>query len=268
MSEQEYFGICLDIQATGVLTFRRMPSAILHISSYPFIPPTTLSGWLRRLWMLSEGILPETDVKKPNFYAMPQDYHVLGGYPLLQGMAMEQSTNRAKASMHIAKRHGVRAFNHDAFSRLSGGRTKNEVYQLHTWEYLTADRFRGIVLHHSSERLEELATLVNYGCKCGKEGYAFLTAVSPVTRYSLKMCTASSSVPATGDEILGQPADMFVAYRYEHNDISQSFHPATPEPSAIKGYVLTWLGWPQETSEMAYLTNGTEFVPAGMVEVF
>ena len=58
------YGISLDIHPTGGLTFRRMPSAILHISTYPFLPPTTMSGWLRRLLMLSAGHYPETRVKK------------------------------------------------------------------------------------------------------------------------------------------------------------------------------------------------------------
>ena len=40
---------------TGPLTFRRMPSGLLHIMSYPFMPPTTLSGFLARLLRIGEG---------------------------------------------------------------------------------------------------------------------------------------------------------------------------------------------------------------------
>ena len=38
----------LGIKPTSGLTFRRMPSSILHISTYRFLPPTTMSGFLRR----------------------------------------------------------------------------------------------------------------------------------------------------------------------------------------------------------------------------
>lgn len=267
MSEQ-YYGVKLDIRATGALTFRRMPSAILHISSYPFIPPTTLSGWLRRLWLLSNGILPETTVKKPNYYAMPRTFHVLGGYPVFAGVDAAKSVAIAEELIHVARRQGVRSFNHDAFSRLSGGRVKHEVYQLHTWEYLTVDRFQGFVLHQEVEPLEQLADLVNFGCKCGKEGYAYLDAVSPVEEYVRQTCAASSATPASGAELLGQPANMLVAYRYEYDAKKDDPQPGVYEPSPIKGFVSTWLGWPSNETEMNYLTDGKSFIPAGMVEVF
>jgi len=265
---EEYYGVKLDIRATGALTFRRMPSAILHISSYPFIPPTTLSGWLRRLWLLSNGILPKTTVKKPQFYAMPQEFHVLGGYPVLGDAEIVQSTRMAGKCIHVARRQGVRAFNHDAFSRLSGGRAKHEVYQLHTWEYLTVDSFQGFVLHREFEPLRKLCDLVNFGCKCGKEGYAFLEAVSSVKKFVRQVRVASPSVPASGKELLGQPADMFVAYRHEYDSTFEDPSPGAYEPSPISGFVSTWLGWPSREAELAYLTDGEYFIPAGMVEVF
>lgn len=53
----------LTIKPTAGLTFRRMPSSILHISTYPFLTPTTMSGFLRRLKLLEAGHLPKTEVK-------------------------------------------------------------------------------------------------------------------------------------------------------------------------------------------------------------
>ena len=64
-----------------VLTFRRMPSAILHISTFPFIPPSTLSGWLRRLYLMQIEIYLDTLVDQPDYYVMPREFHVLGAYP-------------------------------------------------------------------------------------------------------------------------------------------------------------------------------------------
>ena len=61
----------LVLKPTSGLTFRRIPSSILHISTYPFLPPTTMSGFLRRLKMLEAGHLPETAVKDPDYYALP-----------------------------------------------------------------------------------------------------------------------------------------------------------------------------------------------------
>ena len=43
----------LKIIPMAAMTFRILPGSILNIATYPFVPPTTLSGFLRRLGMLS-----------------------------------------------------------------------------------------------------------------------------------------------------------------------------------------------------------------------
>ncbi len=261
MSSPDYYGVILTVRATGALTFRRIPSAILHISSYPFIPPSTLSGWLRRLYMLSTGFYPETKVKKPDYYVMPSDYHILGAYPLPEP--------RKSFQIHTTKRQGIRSFNHAAFSRLSRVHTNKEVYQLHTWEYLLVDRFKGFVLHKEAEPLAEFKNLQNFGSKCGKEGYAFLEEVSEVMRFERTVTSASPNTPAVGTELMGLPADMFVAYRHEHCDNKRGEkHPSAPEPSGVKGFTSIWLGWPSEMVEMEYFSDGKHHIPAGMLEVF
>lgn len=262
MAEQpEFYGVKLVIRPTGALTFRRMPSAILHISTYPFLPPSTMSGWLRRLFLMEVGIYPETSIKDPDYFVMPQEYHVLGAYP--------PAYARREESVHTTKRHGVRAFNHNAFSRLAGSRSNKEVYQLHTWEYLLVDHLVGFVLHKDPKALERLQSLQNLGCKCGKEGYAFLEQVSDIHPYSMTNTKAAPSVPATGLELIRKPANLFVAYRHEYSKKRQLPHdPATLEPSNIDGFVSLWLGWPASNVELACLTDGESYIPVGMMEVF
>lgn len=260
-AETGYYGVRLTLRATGVLTFRRMPSAILHISTYPFIPPSTLSGWLRRLYLMALGLYPDTRVDKPDYFVMPQAYHVLGAYPSPNPMASFE--------IHTAKRQGVRAFNHNAFSRVSGNRDKKEVYQLHSWEYLLSERFVGFVLHPEREPLERITHLQNYGCKIGKEGYAFLEDVSPVQRYERRISQDSLHVPATGRELVGKPADLFVAYRHVFSKKQPlDDDPASLEPSQVDGYSLIWLGWPAQGIEMECFSDGTSFIPIGILEEF
>lgn len=258
---EHYYGVVLTVRPTGALTFRRMPSSIVHIATYPFIPPSTLSGWLRRLYMLQRGVYPETGLKKPDYFVMPADYHVLGAYP-------EPEPQRS-FTIHQTKRQGVRSFNHAAFSRLSRSQNDDEVYQLHTWEYLLADRFAGYVLHREAAALERMAELVNLGCKCGKEGYAFLESVSEVRLFRRAASCAGLSTPATGRELIGKPADLFVSYRHEYSQ-HQPFEsdPASDEPSQIDGFTTIWLGWPARGIELDCFSDGVHVIPAGMLEDF
>jgi hypothetical protein len=260
-TEAELYGVIVTIRPTGALTFRRMPSAILHISTYPFMPPSTMSGWLRRLFLLSAGIYPETAMKKPDYYVMPPDYHVLGAYPTPNPVSSYQ--------IRTTHRHGVRAFNHNAFSRLSGSRTQKEVYQLHTWEYLFVEQLIGVVMHDDLDALEHIQQLQNLGAKCGKEGYAFLETVSPIRRFTRVTASAKPIVPATGQELRGASADLFLTYRHEHTQQKGAvFDLASPEASQIAGFTSIWLGWPATPLSLEYWSDGENFVPAGMVEAF
>jgi hypothetical protein len=261
ITEAEIYGVTVTIRPTGALTFRRMPSAILHISTYPFMPPSTMSGWLRRLFLMATGIYPETAIKKPDYYVMPPDFHVLGAYPAPNPVSSYQ--------IHTTHRHGVRAFNHNAFSRLSGTRTQKEVYQLHTWEYLFVEQLVGVVMHTDPGVLSYIQQLQNMGAKCGKEGYAFLESVSPVRRFTRVTASAMPIVPATGQELRGASADLFLTYRHEHaQQKSVLFDPFTPQASQVAGYTSIWLGWPAAALSLEYWSDGDCFIPAGMVEVF
>lgn len=262
MAEQSaWYGVAVTIRPTGALTFRRMPSAILHISSYPFLPPTTMSGWLRRLFLAVQGQFPATDVKDPDYYVMPISYHVLGAYPTWN--------IQKRIELHTTARHGVRAFNHNAFSRLAGSRDKKEVYQLHSWEYLLVDRLYGFILHRSAEALEKIQSLRNFGCKCGKEGYAFLEEVSPVRSFVPVVTKTRPNVPASGAELVGKPADLFVIYRHQYSRAQPlNDDPSVLMPSPVDGFSTVWMGWPAAGVELDCLSDGENNIPAGMLEVF
>jgi hypothetical protein len=192
---------------------------------------------------------------------MPQDYHVLGAYP--------SPNPTASFELHTTKRQGVRAFNHNTFSRISGMRSNKEVYQLHSWEYLLAEQFVGFVMHVDSEPLNRIAALQNYGSKLGKEGYAFLESVSPVKWYERRITSEKLHVPATGRELVGKPADLFVAYRHVFSSTqSLDSDPASLAPSHVDGYSLLWLGWPAPGIEMECFSDGMNYIPVGMLEEF
>jgi hypothetical protein len=164
----------LKLTPTAALTFRMMPGSILNIATYPFIPPTSFSGFLRRLGMISAGKdIPETKINKENppTYLLPHRYVSLGAYPSIGSWS----------GIHRTYRKGMKKFGHDAFSRLFLDGNKDN-FQLHTWEYLIAEEFIGYVASESAESLQHIRDLETYGCYIGKEGYAFVSEVSEVLK--------------------------------------------------------------------------------------
>jgi len=256
------YGISLDIRPTGGLTFRRMPSAILHISTYPFLPPTTMSGWLRRLLMLSAGHYPDTNVKKPDYFALPPEYCVLGAYPFPDPQRDYQ--------VHTTHRQGIRAFSHNAFSRVVRYADSKEVYQLHTWEYLMVEHLRGYILHQNARALELLRQVVNYGCKLGKEGYAYLESMSEVKPLEQVRANARPATLVPAMDLVSHPSTLYTLYRYQFKP-EKRFEADLrhPTPSAIEGFVPVRAGWPAEdTIELDYWTDGDVHLPVSLVEMF
>src|SRR5215471_11412971 len=102
------FGLRLRLRPTSGLTFRRVPFSTLEMLTYPFVPPTALSGYLDRLVRLAHGgLLPEiNNAADLHFYALPQSYHVLGALP------------QPAATIISTTRQGIRSFDHVAFSRI------------------------------------------------------------------------------------------------------------------------------------------------------
>lgn len=182
------YGLRLVLRATGALTFRVLPGSILDIATYPFVPPSTLSGFLYRLWRYATSATRkegpdflETGLGDSPFYYLPKPLVSLGAYPERRGGAP-----------HRTRRHGTKGFASRARSALVAAKKepplpKMEPPQLHSWEYLLEERFVGYVLCQEEEPLETLAQpfrseegILPFGGKLGKEGYAYLEALSPV----------------------------------------------------------------------------------------
>ncbi|RKU11721.1 hypothetical protein C6502_07560 [Candidatus Poribacteria bacterium] len=241
----------LIIKPTSGLTFRRMPSSVLHISTYPFLPPTTMSGFLRRLKLLEAGHFPETAVKDPDYYALPPQLCPLGAYPKAQ-----------EYCVHTTKRQGIRAFNHNAFSRIVRYQSQREVYQLHTWEYLFAESLIGYVVSEDKELLNQLKTVTNFGCKIGKEGYAFVDRICGPIQLTLERTCAEPDTLLPGAALAGIPCEAFPLYRYAWEGETSADTPLEhPEPSSIKGFIPFVAGETQGEIELDYYTDGAVHLP-------
>lgn len=255
------FGVRVLIQPTAGLTFRRLPGSILHIATYPFLPPTTMSGFLRRLAVSEKGELPENEetpearATAPKYYVLPRSLIAVGAYPAAD-----------EWYIHTTKRQGIRAFNHDAFSRIYREADKKQVYQLHDWDYLICGAMTGYVLSENSQLLEALKTLVNRGCKLGKEGYAYLAAVSEVQEFSLKRTTERPDTFTPGNLLIGVPCTAFPMYRHEW-DGNGTEDMATPTPSPIKGFIPFMGGIPAEPIEADFYTDGEKYIPKALVDL-
>ena len=246
----------LVIKPTSGLTFRRMPSSILHISTYPFLPPTTMSGFLRRLKMLEVGHLPGTAVKDPNYYALPPQLCTLGAYPKVNAHRI-----------HTTKRQGIRSFNHNAFSRIVRYQSRKEDYQLHTWEYLFTEKLIGYVVSEDEKLLSQLRTVENFGCKIGKEGYAFVDRVSGPTHLVLEQARVKPDTLLPGTALVGVPCEAFPLYRYAWGiGASENTNLAHPEPSTIEGFIPFVAGEVREAIELDYYTDGNVYLPKPFID--
>ena len=246
----------LVIKPTSGLTFRRMPSSILHISTYPFLPPTTMSGFLRRLKMLEIGHLPETDVKDPDYFALPPQLCPLGAYPKAN-----------EYCIHTTKRQGIRSFNHNAFSRIVRHQSRKEVYQLHTWEYLFTEKLIGYVVSEDEKLLGQLRTVENFGCKIGKEGYAFVDSVYGPTQLVLEQARVKPDTLLPGTALIGVPCEAFPLYRYAWGiGASENTNLTHPEPSAIEGFIPFVAGEVREVIELEYYTDGNVHLPKPFID--
>lgn len=266
---------CVEIklQPTAALTFRMLPGSILNIATYPFLPPTSLSGYLRRLGIMrAELDIPETKINKENpfTYLLPQRYITLGAHP-----------NKSKLSgIHKTYRKGMREFNHDDFSKIySEGDRAN--FQLHTWEYLITEELIGYVITESATDLEHIRDLQNYGCYIGKEGYAFISEVSEVIELKTQRIAAYPSTLVTMDELIqsGQlvgGCDIYNLYRYNwlpeaKNQSNQDGFFGT-QPTAVNGFIpFVAAYFPKQLGNpptLDYYTDSEEiFIPVDLVNL-
>ena len=275
------------LRATAGVTFRILPGSILDIATYPFVPPTTLSGFLRRLAMLQAGLdFPNTGPNDDNtpFYALPRHLIALGAYPV----------GAYTRPPHRTYRKGPRDLGHSAFSSIYRERSRGtENIQLHTWEYLMAETFVGYVASEDRVGLTRLTALHGYGAKLGKEGYAFVEEVSGPFTLEHTETQARPSVIAPADALFEKnpqaATDVFTLYSFvwrgtttEQSQTVQrrrrkaaeaervySSDPFDPYPSPIVGYrpfVAALLG--QEASvRLDFWYAAETFVPAALIHV-
>lgn len=263
----------LTLQPTAALTFRILPGSILNIATYPFVPPTSLSGFLRRLGMMSVGLdIPETKINKDNppTYLLPQHYITVGAY----------QTRSKWSGVHRTYRKGMREFTHDDFSKLYLDGDKAN-FQLHTWEYLITEELVGYVVAESAERLKQIQNLEAYGCYIGKEGYAVLTEVSEVIELERQTITAYPSTIAPMDVLIQSNqliggCDIYNLYRYNwlpkaqtQSDLDGFFG---HQPTSVDGFIpFVSAYFPRDTGNpptLDYYTNGEEiFIPASLIHL-
>lgn len=266
------FGVHLTLQATAALTMRVLPSGILDIISYPFIPPTTLSGWLRRVWMLAEGLdLPETSASKnAPYYVLPPEIVSLGAYP------------KRTSYIHKTKRKGVKDFSDTSFTRLIFDKETGPTFQLHTWEYLTTDKLDGYVVSEDKEILEHLCknltsdnSLIPWGCKLGKEGFAYLAEMSDIERLEQREDTLQPLTLLPIDTVINQNKPIDFAVHNIHRFAWGKKKTELNSPSSVKGYnslPMALTNNSQLTTSWWYAPNmhfptGLETVLAGVHDV-
>jgi hypothetical protein len=261
----------LKLQPTAGLTFRMLPGSILNIATYPFVPPTSLSGFLRRLGMMSVGLeIPEAKINKENppTYLLPPRYVTLGAY----------QTQESLSGVHRTYRKGMREFTHDDFSKLySEGDRAN--FQLHTWEYLITEELVGYVVTESAVGLEQIQDLKTYGCYIGKEGYAVLTEVSEVIALDQQTVEAFPSTIVPMDALLQSNqfvggCDIYNLYRYNWLSESRSQSDSDGflglQPTSVNGFTpFVAAHFPKKLANkptLDYYTDGKEiFIPVSLV---
>lgn len=221
------YALALWIRPTSALTFRVLPGSILDIATYPFVPPTTLSGWLRRLFWARAGMEPP-DLREgnaPRYYVLPRRYLSLGAYPV------------GGWRVHRTYRHGPIRFTHAEFSRLrrEGEPPKRGELQLHTWEYFLAESLLGVVLAETAEELDAFRSLANFGAKLGKEGFAYLEALGKPVLVRPEEAEATPLTPVRAEGWAGPVAGAYPLYRFRFGaDVDPQ--PESPDPSPVLGY--------------------------------
>ncbi|MEH1827168.1 MAG: hypothetical protein V7L22_17670 [Nostoc sp.] len=258
----------------AAMTFRILPGSILNIATYPFVPPTTLSGFLRRLGMLNVGLdIPETSINKDNppVYALPPLYIALGAYP----------QSNSLRTVHKTYRKGMREFNHYSFSKLYVEKDKAN-FQLHTWEYFITEELIGYVVSESLEGLAQFKNLEGYGCKLGKEGFAVLEEVSEPINLTLDTVTAFPSTLVPMEAILQSNqfvggCDIYNLYRYNwkinSNNCSTSIREGflDNEPTQVGGFIPFVTGYYPKEGNLAptldYYTNEEIYIPVSLVSL-
>ncbi len=247
----------LTLRPTAPLTFRRVPFSTLEMLTYPFVPPTTLSGYVDRLLRLARGeALPEmSDADALQFYVLPRSYHVLGALAV------------PAATVMITPRQGIRDFDHTAFSRLPRHKDKRN-HQMYRWEYLFAEALVGYILHEREEALAALLGISNYGCKLGKEGWAYIEQLEGPFRLETQRIKAVPSCVVPATEAFGGSSQMYPLYRYAWQDAAVPSHELGGGPAPIQGFIPFLAALMRDPVEMDYYAGRGAAIPATLLEYF
>lgn len=255
----------VDIRPTAALTFRILPGSILDITTYPFVPPTTLSGFLRRVAMLAaKGNLPGTEVDDAPYYVLPSSLVTLGAYPL----------PGRRGTVHRTHRKGVKDFTDTSFTHLRVTGKEHPTFQLHTWEYLITDRLQGYVVTEEPSAFEPLRQIKGYGCKLGKEGFAYIEEVTePVALQQINQSAQPATVvPAATiiDAVPECPFDLYTLYSFVWEQKQRATSsPSSDQRSLVHGYKPFSAAWCEEGRpvRLDYWSTGELFFPADLVTV-
>lgn len=258
------YGVYLRLRPTSGLTFRRTPFSTLEMLTYPFVPPTTLSGFVERLVrQANDGAgLPEASRANPAFYALPRSYHALGALPTIE------ASGRRPYTVLSTARQGVRKFGHVVFSQIQR-KGDRENYQLYRWEYLFADAFDGYILHENAQALAELGRIRNMGGKLGKEGWAFIEELSDPFELQRQRAVRTPPTIVSASDAISVPAQMYPLYRYAwRDDMAQPERPGVA-PMPISGFLPFLCAVTNEAIDLEYyLAGGTVAIPVSLLEYF
>lgn len=183
--------------------------------------------------MLAEGYdLPETSAKKDApYFVLPPEVTSLGAYP-------EQ-----KSYAHKTKRKGVKDFKDTSFTRLVFDKNTGPTFQLHSWEYLTTDKLKGYLVSQEKAPLEQLRNdlvveeeVRPWGCKLGKEGFAFVDSITEVQALSRIEGQFIPNTLLPLNTVIEQPNPIDFAVHSIHRHIWHSKKADLENPSPVKGY--------------------------------
>lgn len=261
------YSVTIALQPAGAITCRIIPGSIVDIASYPFVPPTAMSGYLKRLCVLAAGHdLPTSSVQEKKklspFYTLPAHMVTTGALPSgLQGI-------------HKTHRKGPAQMDHFGFSKINREKMeKKENIQLHTWEYFFCEALTGYVVSKDKDALTWLSQIEGWGCKIGKEGYAFVSSVSapvPLEEVHTRACPSTLFCPDdVALEDIYQPCTMYNIHRYAWDKEGCQPPPEAPTPTSIEGYAPLAAAIPHQDTmlHMDYLHDGKKLhIPTSWIK--
>lgn len=292
----ELYGIKIFLKSTAPLTFRHFPYSTIHIKTYPFIPPTTFSGWLERIRRLSKGqdIPFECTIPLKNDESLEwimEDRTRLPGHIMLEWEKFcclgAYPENPSSVVINIFNRQGPKNFEHNNFGSLCTAvpqdeskikqlapkfeaiagisleeaanryNSKKGAYQLLRWEFLMPIDFYGLVVAKSKDILTELLAIQGWGLNIGKEGYVFVQQVSEIFPLRVEEIEAHpSTLVPIEDATFASQAQYFPVYYFKPSNNNQT-----------SGYYSELFALIPDKLSSTYWTNREEqiFIPNSMV---